>query len=300
MSAVDELLRPYVDAPGLDEAAAALDDLAPSDDLPAEVLGDCYDELAEAAASSDDYALAARLERRAVALGCRYPTLAREMLGWYLLKDGATSDGEAAFAALRTERPDDVEILVPLGNARSDAGLQDAALAAFDDAVEVAKRAGFADQLDRARIERRAEREEVGLPLDEDDLLVSPPRPFLDEQIAWALAWFPPDQHAAALARWPSLGEDLGDPAAYSARLERHLRQLHRETGRRPSVAPLDVDEMANWAAEAGCDADTGSSRSRFAAKLARTGRAIPWPPGRNDPCWCRSGRKYKRCCGIG
>ncbi|MBA3866097.1 MAG: SEC-C domain-containing protein, partial [Solirubrobacterales bacterium] len=21
-------------------------------------------------------------------------------------------------------------------------------------------------------------------------------------------------------------------------------------------------------------------------------------PPGRNDPCWCSSGRKYKRCCG--
>lgn len=22
----------------------------------------------------------------------------------------------------------------------------------------------------------------------------------------------------------------------------------------------------------------------------------VPWPPGRNDPCWCGSGRKYKRC----
>ena len=300
MSAVDELLRPFVDAPGLDEAAAALDDLAPSDDLPAEVLGDCYDELAEAAATDDEYTLAARLERRAVALGCRHPTLAREMLGWYLLNAGATSDGEAEFAALRTERPDDVEILVTLGNARSDAGLQDAALAAFDEAVEVAKRVGSADQLDRARIERRAEREHAGLPLDHDDLLAPPPRPFLDEQIAWTLAWFPPDQHAAALGRWPSLGEDLADPAAYSARLERHLRQLHRETGRRPSIAPLDVDELANWAAEAGHDPDTGSSRSRFAAELARTGHALPWPPGRNDPCWCRSGRKYKRCCGNG
>lgn len=23
-----------------------------------------------------------------------------------------------------------------------------------------------------------------------------------------------------------------------------------------------------------------------------------PWPPGRNDACWCRSPRKYKKCCG--
>ena len=25
----------------------------------------------------------------------------------------------------------------------------------------------------------------------------------------------------------------------------------------------------------------------------------IPWPPGRNEPCWCGSGRKYKKCCGA-
>ncbi|WP_370013527.1 SEC-C metal-binding domain-containing protein [Nocardiopsis sp. Huas11] len=24
----------------------------------------------------------------------------------------------------------------------------------------------------------------------------------------------------------------------------------------------------------------------------------IPWPPGRNQPCWCDAGRKYKKCCG--
>jgi uncharacterized protein YecA (UPF0149 family) len=23
------------------------------------------------------------------------------------------------------------------------------------------------------------------------------------------------------------------------------------------------------------------------------------WPPGRNDECWCGSGRKYKKCCGA-
>jgi tetratricopeptide (TPR) repeat protein len=27
-------------------------------------------------------------------------------------------------------------------------------------------------------------------------------------------------------------------------------------------------------------------------------GDAIEWPPGRNQPCWCESGRKYKKCCG--
>lgn len=26
----------------------------------------------------------------------------------------------------------------------------------------------------------------------------------------------------------------------------------------------------------------------------------VRWPPGRNQPCWCGSERKYKRCCGVG
>jgi tetratricopeptide (TPR) repeat protein len=300
MSAVDELLQSYVDATDLQEAAAALDDLAPSSELPAQLLGDCYDDLAEAAANDDEYALAARLQRRALQLGCRRPQLAREMLAWYLLKGGSMLDGEAEFAALRTERPDDVNLLITLGLARSDAGLQDAALAALDEAIEVAKRLGLAGELDRARSERRAEREHFGLPLDEDDRLAPQPPPLIDGQIAWSLAWFPPTQHAAALARWPSLGEDLADPTAYNGRFEDHLRLLHRETGRRPNIAPLDVDELVDWAADAGYDPDTGEARSRFAVELASSGGALAWPPGRNDPCWCRSGRKYKRCCGKG
>ncbi|HWI07677.1 MAG TPA: SEC-C metal-binding domain-containing protein, partial [Solirubrobacteraceae bacterium] len=73
--------------------------------------------------------------------------------------------------------------------------------------------------------------------------------------------------------------------------------RLHRDTGQRPSIAALDVEEFAAWAADAGYDADSGSARSQFAAELARTGHSVTWPPGRNEPCWCRSGRKYKRCC---
>ena len=299
MPPLDELLQPFVDAPGLEQAAAALDALAPSADLPAQVLGDCYDDLAADAAEDDDYALAVRLEQRAVEFGCRDPQIAREMLGWYLLKEGSTDAGEAEFAALRTERPDDVALVITLANARSDAGLQDAALAACDEALEIATRRGFSAEIDRARSERRAEREYAGLPLDEDDRLAPPPRPLVDVQVAWALAWFPRDQHAAALDRWPDLADDFADATEYHARLEGHLRQLHRETGQRPGIAPLDVDELAAWAADVGRDPDSGAARSLFATEVARDGRALDWPPGRNDPCWCRSGRKYKRCCGA-
>jgi uncharacterized protein YecA (UPF0149 family) len=26
-------------------------------------------------------------------------------------------------------------------------------------------------------------------------------------------------------------------------------------------------------------------------------GPLLEWPPGRNDPCWCGSRTKYKKCC---
>ncbi|WP_406514896.1 SEC-C metal-binding domain-containing protein [Streptomyces sp. NBC_00873] len=27
--------------------------------------------------------------------------------------------------------------------------------------------------------------------------------------------------------------------------------------------------------------------------------QTLTWPPARNGPCWCESGRKYKKCCGT-
>jgi len=97
----------------------------------------------------------------------------------------------------------------------------------------------------------------------------------------------------------PGLAEDLDDTVAYARHIEGHLANLRHATSQRPQVAPLDVEELAAWAQDQGYDPDSGEARSQFAAELARTGRALLWPPGRNDPCWCRSERKYKRCCGV-
>ena len=50
---------------------------------------------------------------------------------------------------------------------------------------------------------------------------------------------------------------------------------IHRQ---RPAIAPFNADETA----------DKGIVLTFRAPKL----------PGRNDPCPCGSGRKYKACCG--
>ena len=221
------------------------------------------------------------------------------MLGWYLLKAGSVDDGEALFRDLRVARPDDGDLLVLIGSARFDAGLEESALTAFDEAITLATELQSTWTLDRARIERRATREDMGLPLDEHDRLVRSPSLPPGEQTAWFLVWFPPDQHELALARWPDLEDDLSDPAAYARRMEHELRVLHRMTGRCPGIAALDVVELESWAVGQDYDPDSGIARSQFAAELGHSGLAEPWPPGRNEPCWCRSGRKYKRCCGA-
>ncbi len=81
--------------------------------------------------------------------------------------------------------------------------------------------------------------------------------------------------------------------------MERRLREL-RETGAaRLLIAPLRASEFTQWVADQEPDEeDPAQLRARYAADMGRDpSRTIAWPPGRNDPCWCGSGRKYKKCC---
>ncbi|MBS1889431.1 MAG: SEC-C domain-containing protein [Actinobacteria bacterium] len=73
---------------------------------------------------------------------------------------------------------------------------------------------------------------------------------------------------------------------------------MQAATGRSPSVAALEVEALVEFAAAAGLDPGTGEARSRLAGELGGRGEVVAWPPGRNEQCWCGSGRKYKRCCG--
>lgn len=125
-----------------------------------------------------------------------------------------------------------------------------------------------------------------------------------------ALAWLPADEYAAWPQRWPDLADsplchdEDGDPishAVYCRRMEGRLR-AHRESGvARLSVVPVRRAEFDPWVADNAPDEpDPSQLRARYAADVARDpSRTIAWPPGRNDPCWCGSGRKYKKCCGM-
>ncbi len=66
-------------------------------------------------------------------------------------------------------------------------------------------------------------------------------------------------------------------------------------------VAPLRSTDFAGWVADNDLDEqDAAQLRAQYAAHRGRDpSRVIAWPPGRNEPCWCGSGRKYKKCCGA-
>lgn len=117
---------------------------------------------------------------------------------------------------------------------------------------------------------------------------------------ALGFAWFPPEEWPVATQRWPDLLDGLPvEHEAYRRMLEAKLKAFHKTaSGIRLHVSPITVDELVAEADARGEDPGSPEARSLMAAEIVRTGRAVSWPPGRNDRCWCRSGRKYKHCCG--
>jgi len=95
-------------------------------------------------------------------------------------------------------------------------------------------------------------------------------------------------------------GLQTADPVMLSGPAGKTVRL--RETGAaRLLIAPLRASELRQWVADHEPDEENPAQlRAQYAADLGRDRLGtIPWPPGRNEPCWCGSGRKYKKCCGA-
>ncbi|MBB5153785.1 SEC-C domain-containing protein [Saccharopolyspora phatthalungensis] len=80
-----------------------------------------------------------------------------------------------------------------------------------------------------------------------------------------------------------------------------HRRDVERDLREqpRPVLATGSIEALVDFAASRGKPLDEPSTRAEFAAYTASRGEAADWPPGRNNPCWCGSTRKYKKCCGA-
>jgi hypothetical protein len=111
-----------------------------------------------------------------------------------------------------------------------------------------------------------------------------------------AVGWFPAGDYERALELWPDLREVWQgiEQREYCRRMQASLRGWALHGGPRNLVA-LRLDEYLPWCSQH--DRDPAEARAAYAADMARLGRSQRWPPGRNQPCWCGSGLKYKRCC---
>ncbi len=250
-----------------------------------------------------------------------------------LTRHGRLEEAAAIWDAVARETPEDVWVYNNAGLEYGAVGEHEAALSWLTQALELAVRTGDPERLlGQLRGLRAASLDALGR--DEDDLQTAEPvrqrgpggeslrrveqvRQIASERRAptgmmpLTVVWLPADEYTDLPTRWPDLAdsdlvrdEEHGGSVAhavYCRRMERRLREL-RETGAaRLAIAPLRTSEINQWAADNEPDEeDPAQLRARYAADVGRDpSRSIAWPPARNEPCWCGSGRKYKKCCGA-
>jgi hypothetical protein len=154
--------------------------------------------------------------------------------------------------------------------------------------------------------QRHRIRRDLDLPHDENDELADRLRDAVDGVLAdeyddddddnggLAALFWPRGEFEALLQRWPGLAR------AYGSTWDEHRDMVQRglQMGSQAGLTGLAVltgrvDGLVGHAAAVGGDAADAQVREGYAEDLP----ARPWPPGRNEPCWCGSGVKYKKCC---
>jgi hypothetical protein len=134
------------------------------------------------------------------------------------------------------------------------------------------------DVVDEVVLRRRDVRADLGRTPDEYDALAE------DLDAAPDMVFFPHSAFSQLLAAQPAMATEIGrDWDTHRALIEGELQDADADG------EALDV-EVATPGMLAALLADAPD------ADLA-PGPRLVWPPGRNDPCWCGSRTKYKKCC---
>ena len=205
-----------------------------------------------------------------------------------LLRFGHDDEGMREVRALRYLLTRDemavyyvIEALTENGRAELAEEWLTAALGTAADAVERAEPGSEAEEAAQdieygLMRKRRFVRDELGLPPDELDEAFDE----LDDESLPEMMFWPEPAFDQMLAAFPDRAATLG------ATWDEHrtwIEQALQEDG--PMLVEVATPELltANLAGE---DVDAVDE-----------GPMLPWPPGRNDPCWCGSRTKYKKCC---
>jgi tetratricopeptide (TPR) repeat protein len=246
---------------------------------------------------------------------------AQALIADLLLRAGHTEQGDAAWLQAERDDPHDPRLHEAAGVAYADVGLHRKALPWQTKGLELALAAGTdadmiwlltserAETLDalgqqpdplQLRAEERVDRDEQAEQQRIDafyrDRGAHTIRP---QRASVGLAWFPDGEYQKALETWPSFAEDYehGPYEAYCARLELLLRSLRAQDIARLALTPITIDDYLAWCTHHDHDPEQPDTRASYATERLEHDATHPWPPQRNQPCWCGSGRKYKKCC---
>lgn len=301
------------DALQVARANPVVDELPPVAELAGD-LADVYERLGRV-----DDAVAAM--REAIAAGWNGVPDGRCRIAEILTAAGRLSEATAIWEEVAAEYPDDVWVHNNAGIEYATAGEDDAALGYLSRGLRIALDTGDPErpELDqlaefRGRTLTALGQEPDALQAEAADFGAGPVAaptalptsgsmsvelPPVGAPMAMAFAWFSRVEYPRAVARWPQLHDRWGvsDHVDYCGALERQLATFAETSGQPTRIAPITVSEYEAWCAGSGHDPADSGNRAGYAAELARTGRALSWPPARNAACWCGSGVKYKRCC---
>lgn len=225
-------------------------------------------------------------------------------VAWMHVLAGRKGDADTIWAALERDHPGDPTVPFLAGNAHAEAGEPTVAAELFARALELALVAGTDGETLRQIVGARTEALEAGgidpAPIDEAARLALARAAAQGTDTPVATPFFPVEEFDRAVAAWPAFAADWRDDGheAYALELDRRMRAVAPGAPRHPVVAPLTVERVEAFAADNDLDPEAAEVRARVAYEVAQEGEAIAWPPGRNEPCWCGSGRKYKKCCG--
>ncbi len=260
-----------------------------------------------------------------LALGGRDGGFARYSLAEICFKQGADSDAWAHLRALEETEPSGpgpAELVAELLEQRGEYG---EALRWFDRAISavdaeqlaaIGRRGAAPSLMAMPLFGRQRCRAKLGLPVDDLDRAAdvaeanrlefvdrleraaaartsAASRPRAIEMLVWQRA-----EHQLAARRWPEVF--TADVACRYAAIEQRLREESRaQNATKVTLISGSVDGFAGYLERTGDDPAEESVRLAYAGQARDSGRTMTWPPGRNQPCWCGSARKYKKCCGA-
>lgn len=274
---------------------------------------------AEITEGTGDVAAAAALAARAVQ-ACRLhgesERYARTYHAQLLLQSGRHDEGMAEFRELRPLLSQDPDAVGDISEALEEAGhaeiaeqwLSAALLTVLQPGADLApeRSTRVASLVFTLAQVRHRVRRSLDLPHDDHDhladlLMHAVYRALGDDELpdeqATLLFW-PQPEFERLLLRWPALAEHYGQGwDDYRTTLQRALVSESESGVARLALLAGCVDELASYAECHGGDPTDPHLHQDYAQHLTQRADEIPWPPGRNQACWCGSSLKYKKCC---